>query len=89
MRRNVSILLLIAFAGLATGVAERLHDRLPTHDESHCTIQLALHMPTTAVPVVVVLIGVGVFIAFLSQICESLVSVRIPLTLACRGPPAP
>jgi hypothetical protein len=45
-------------------------------------------MPTTAMLMVVVLIGLGLFLPFLSQLSKSLVSTSIPLTLTCRGPPS-
>jgi hypothetical protein len=37
---------------------------------------------------VALLISIGLFVAFLSQLSTSLVDQRVPLRLSCRGPPA-
>jgi len=88
VRRLISILLLVAFAGIASGVGDYLHDRLPSHDETQCAIQAALHAPTSAPPVVSVLINIGLFVAFLTELAQVVISQRTPLRLDCRGPPA-
>ena len=88
MRRVVSIFLLIAFAGLATGIVEQLHDRMHPHDESTCAIHATLHMPTSAPPIVAVLIAVGLFVAFLTQLSTAVIPQRVMVSRRTRGPPA-
>lgn len=88
VRRTSIIVLLFAFTTIATGLGEYLHDGLPSHDETNCSVQAALHAPTSAAPVVPVLISIGLFLAFLTELSRPLVSRRVPLRLDCRGPPA-
>ena len=58
------------------------------HDESNCSICLNLHAPALAAPTVITLIGVGIFIAFLTQLAPLLLSQRTLARIDCRGPPA-
>ena len=58
------------------------------HDEANCSICLNLHMPALAQPVVVTLICLGIFIAFLTQLAPLLSSQRALARIDCRGPPA-
>jgi hypothetical protein len=83
----ISILLLLAFAGLASGFDNFLHDHLPTHDETHCSIEAALQAPTSAASVVPILITLGLLVAFLNELARPLISRRLLLRLDCRGPP--
>jgi hypothetical protein len=60
----------------------------PGHDESNCSICLNLHAPALAAPIVVTLVCLGIFVAFLTQLAPLLVSQRTLARIDCRGPPA-
>jgi hypothetical protein len=59
----------------------------PGHDESACSICLNLHAPALAGFTVALLICVGIFVAFLTQLAPHLVSQRALARIDCRGPP--
>jgi len=57
------------------------------HDESNCSICLNLHAPAVAAAIVVTLICLGVFVAFLTQLAPRPESQRALSRIDCRGPP--
>jgi hypothetical protein len=59
----------------------------PVHDETNCQFHAQLNSPMIATPALVLLICVGLLIAFLSDLPRSPVTVRIPSRIDCRGPP--
>lgn len=68
--------------------ARRGDDRSsPVHDDTNCPVHSQLHQPLVATPAVPLLICAGLFIAFLSQLPTSIVSIRVPARIDCRGPP--
>ena len=66
------------------------HDRSPppVHDETNCQFHAQLNSPIIAMPVLVLLIGAGLLIAFLTELPRTAVTLRIPSRIDCRGPPA-
>lgn len=60
----------------------------PGHDESRCAICMALHAPVLSAGYTPVLVLLGLFVAFLTQLPRSFTSVRLLLTLESRGPPS-
>ena len=106
VRRLPSILLLIAFAALGSGLLENLH--LRTHLTSHaqaavgsisgiagqgdadadgCELCANLHVGRISVGWVPVMICLGVFVAFLTQLAPRLAPQRVAARIDCRGPP--
>jgi hypothetical protein len=62
--------------------------KTPVHDDSNCEVHRQLHLPAISVGWVPLLVFAGIFVAFLSEIAQALVS-RAPIfRLDCRGPPA-
>jgi hypothetical protein len=99
-RLLVVILFLFQFA-IATGAMSYVHELLhgdgqgrvdhaveQMHDESHCTMHEALVAPTIFTPWVPLLVALGLFVAFLTEIPRSVVSLWPHFRLDCRGPPA-
>jgi hypothetical protein len=60
----------------------------PVHDETNCQFHAQLNSPIIAMPVLVLLIGAGLLVAFLTELPRSSVTLRIPSRIDCRGPPA-
>jgi len=58
------------------------------HDENNCPVHAQLHMPAMPVAWVPLLILMGAFVAFLSELAEQRAGVRVCLNIDCRGPPA-
>jgi hypothetical protein len=103
MKRATAILLALMFLAIGSGAAEYLHLRqhamedaaeakhgAPSnehHDESNCEVCAQLHIPVTSRGWVPLLIFAGFFVAFLTQLPQSLVSQRAFFRIACRGPP--
>jgi hypothetical protein len=69
------------FAGISNSDDDDLH-------EHACALCATLHMPTVPAGYVPVLICLGLFVAFLTQIAPPPVRGRIALPIDCRGPPA-
>ena len=64
-------------------------DRAPAHhDESNCAVHAQLHMPALSGGWVPLLVLLGVFVAFLSEIAPRWTPARWCLNIDCRGPPA-
>ncbi|HYO07835.1 MAG TPA: hypothetical protein VER17_02580 [Tepidisphaeraceae bacterium] len=63
-------------------------DPRPAHDESNCDLHRRLHLPLMSAGYVPLLICLGLFVAFLTQLAPALVSQLACLRLDCRGPPA-
>ena len=57
------------------------------HDDSNCEFHRVMHAPILSAGFVPLLICMGLFVAFLSQIAPELVSQRTTFTCTCRGPP--
>ncbi len=57
------------------------------HDESNCFVHAQLHLARMPVAWVPLLILLGLFVAFLTQIASPLVSQRQIFRIDCRGPP--
>ena len=57
------------------------------HDESNCFVHAQLHVPTISAGWVPLLVFLGLFVAFLTQIATPLVSQTRIFRIACRGPP--
>ena len=100
---TAAIFLLISFLGLGTGALSYLHElqhehedaqaghddrHAPVHDESNCFVHAQLHLPTVSVGWVPLLICLGLFVAFVTELAPPLVSQRAFFRIACRGPPA-
>ena len=60
----------------------------PHHDSTNCTIHAKLSVPLVMTGHVPLLIGLGLIVAFLSQLTPAWVSRFTTLRLDCRGPPA-
>lgn len=58
------------------------------HDENNCDVHARLHMPLMTAGYVPVLVCLGLFVAFLTQLAPTPTSANTPLRIACRGPPA-
>ena len=91
MTRLVVALLLLCLVGISTGAAEYWHDHelahADGHDEDHCSVHATLTAPTISSGFVPVLVSLGLFVAFLTELPRELVSQRPYLRLDCRGPP--
>jgi hypothetical protein len=59
----------------------------PIHDESNCFVHAQLHIARLPVIWVPLLVLLGLFVAFLTQIAVPLISQRQLLRIDCRGPP--
>jgi hypothetical protein len=59
----------------------------PVHDETNCELHAMLRAPLMAGTTVPVLILLGLFAAFLTQLAPRLHSQRVPARIDCRGPP--
>jgi hypothetical protein len=60
----------------------------PTHhDENNCPVHLQLHLSVMAVGWVPLLVCLGLFVAFLTELPVSLPAQQRRLVLPCRGPP--
>lgn len=60
----------------------------PIHDETNCELHALLNLPLLPPALVVVLILLGLLVAFLTLLPHALVSGRVPMRIDCRGPPA-
>lgn len=58
------------------------------HDANNCAEHAQLHIPLLSAGPVPLLVCLGLFVAFLTQITSSPVSRAIPSRIRCRGPPA-
>ena len=75
---------LVTAAARNAGMPELPHG---THDESNCEFHAQLHVPIMAAAWIPLLILLGLFVAFLTQL-PSAPSVRqVSGRLVCRGPP--
>lgn len=63
------------------------HEQLPSHDETNCDLHAMLRAPAMAGTTVPVLIGLGLFVAFLTQLSPAPHAQRVPERIDCRGPP--
>jgi hypothetical protein len=100
VKRLASILLLLAFAALASGALEYLHNThsedalhdggggTPRHDDSNCDVHRQLHAPALAAHWLPTLVLMGLFVAFLTLLAPRLAAQRTLERIACRGPPA-
>ena len=61
---------------------------LPIHDDSNCPIHSQLHLAGLAVAWTPLLICLGLFVAFLTQLAPRRVAQRLVFVIPCRGPPA-
>ena len=61
---------------------------VPVHDESNCPIHRQLHLPTISIGWVPLLVLLGFFVAFVTELAPPLVSQRRFFRIDCRGPPA-
>ena len=68
----------------AAGLPEAPHG---PHDESNCEFHAQLHIPLMTAAWVPLLVLLGVFVAFLTQLAPAVVEQRVPSCLGCRGPP--
>jgi hypothetical protein len=57
------------------------------HDESNCEVHAQLHLPYIAAGWVPLLICLGLFVAFLTQLNTPLIPRQLPTRIDCRGPP--
>ena len=64
------------------------HPAQPVHDETNCFVHAQLAQPMIGTGVVQLLVCLGLFVAFLTLLPDSLVSRRVPARLDCRGPPS-
>jgi len=68
----------------ASGLPDKPH---PIHDETNCRTHAALHALAIAGGWVPVLIALGLFVAFLTQLATTLRSQHPTWSIDCRGPP--
>jgi hypothetical protein len=61
--------------------------KAPFHDESNCEVHAMLRAPIVSAGPVLVIICLGLFVAFLTMIEPPIGSRRVPLRCDCRGPP--
>jgi hypothetical protein len=103
MKRVTAVVLLLIFLGIGSGAAERLHHLQHAmedaaqarsgapledhHDESNCQVCAQLHIPMISGGWVLLLFFLGLLVAFLPPILQSLVSQRALIRIDCRGPP--
>jgi hypothetical protein len=59
----------------------------PSHDESNCNLHMLLAAPLLAAGWVPLLVLIGVFVAFLTQLPSRIISQLAPVRIDCRGPP--
>jgi hypothetical protein len=57
------------------------------HDESNCQVCAQLHMSFVSTGWVPLLVCLGLFIAFLTQLDTPLIPRLVPARIDCRGPP--
>ena len=100
VRRLFAAILIALFLALATGAMEYLHNReharedarLGTpdqhHDENNCAVHAQLHAPALSSGWVPLLVCIGLFVAFLSELTDQPTAHRPITRLVCRGPPA-
>jgi hypothetical protein len=92
VKRLVVAMLLLCFAAVAGGAVEYWHDHALAHaaghDEDHCAVHATLTAARISDGYVPVLVSLGLFVAFLSELPRQLVLARLTLRLDCRGPPA-
>ena len=103
MRRATSILVLLGLLALNSGAVEYLHNRdhdhaaAPAgapeddrhhHDESTCQIHAVLGSPLIASGWTPLLVCLGLFVAFLTSLPQTLAPRRHVERIDCRGPPA-
>jgi hypothetical protein len=62
-------------------------DHVPLHDESNCPIHAQLHICGMAVSWTLLLVCLGLFVAFLTLLASRLPVQRVALAVSCRGPP--
>jgi len=60
----------------------------PAHDDSNCPFHAQLHVPLIQTHAIVLLICMGLLIAFVSQLAPPTVCTRMPARIDCRGPPS-
>jgi hypothetical protein len=60
----------------------------PLHDETNCELHASLAAPIVSAGFVPLLICLGLFVAFLTQVEPPLDPQRTPARVDCRGPPA-
>jgi hypothetical protein len=77
-----------AAATAAPERADQPQPKVPVHDDSNCFLHRQLHLPTIAAGWVPVLVFLGLFVTFLSEIARPLISRPPLLDVDCRGPPA-
>jgi hypothetical protein len=58
------------------------------HNESNCDVHAQLHVPLMTAAWVPLLVLLGLFVAFLTQLAPVPPVQELPSRLACRGPPA-
>ena len=103
MRRFAASILILAFAALGSGVllhvhntahaAEHTHVEGDSHDHAPidtrtCDLHGKLTLPMLSAGFTPVLIALGLFVAFLTQITPAWDSAFAHVRLDCRGPPA-
>jgi hypothetical protein len=99
-RRLTAIVMLVAIALLGSGTLEYLHNLAHAyediaagapesrhHDDTNCAVHAQLHLPMLGGAHVPLLVFLGLFVAFLTQLPRAVESRRIPIRLDCRGPP--
>jgi hypothetical protein len=59
----------------------------PHHDDTNCWMHSQLHQPLAAEVGVVLLVCLGLFVAFLTLLTPSLVPQQAYFRIDCRGPP--
>lgn len=102
MRRLAAISLVLCFLSSGTGLLAHVHDRshalqdshrndeepAPVHSEQTCLTHFQLHLPVLSAGHVPLLVLLGLFVGFLTQLAPRLTPATLPLRLDCRGPPA-
>ncbi len=101
MQRLAAFVLCIVFTALGSGLLLHVHNEAHAaedaagsspdaahHDSSNCDLHGALNLPVLSGGFIPVLIALGLFVAFISQLTPTWVSAFAFRRLDCRGPPA-
>ncbi len=92
MQRVLVALLLACLLGMSTGAVSYWHESAHAHatvqDEDHCAVHATLTAPSLPASYVPLLVSLGLFIAFLSELQLAMPARRPAFRIDCRGPPA-
>ena len=97
MRRIATILLIVLLAAVGSGAMLHVHndearhtaaDDGGHHDDANCLLHALLKGPMVTGGVTVLLVCLGLFVAFLTLLASQPAVQKVITRLDCRGPPA-